>query len=112
MYVERLCEFLPSNDKRRQRRTDVQQFFNRGLFSLLRKCVCRAVCLAIKGKKHITVRIHAVEMGSGALICVPSLIKIDSDIQTLLGGGGRLTDTHSMEIAFSNKESRIIQITR
>jgi hypothetical protein len=29
---------------------------------------------------------HAVEMGSGALICIPSFIKIDSDIQKLIWG--------------------------
>jgi hypothetical protein len=31
---------------------------------------------------------HAVEMGSGALIYIPSFIKTGSGIQTLLGGGG------------------------
>jgi hypothetical protein len=29
---------------------------------------------------------YAVEMGSGAVIYVPSFIKIDSGIQTLMGG--------------------------
>jgi hypothetical protein len=33
---------------------------------------------------------YAVEMGSGAMIYVPSFIKIDSGIQKLLGG-----DTHT-----------------
>jgi hypothetical protein len=32
-------------------------------------------------------------MGSGAVIYVPSLIKIGSDVQKLMGGGG-YTDTH------------------
>jgi hypothetical protein len=34
---------------------------------------------------------HAVEMGSDAMMYLPSLIKIGSDIQKLMGGGG---DTH------------------
>jgi hypothetical protein len=29
---------------------------------------------------------HAVEMGSGAMICMPSFIKIGSGIQKLMGG--------------------------
>jgi hypothetical protein len=29
---------------------------------------------------------YAVEMGSGAIIHIPSFIKIDSDIQKLIGG--------------------------
>jgi hypothetical protein len=45
---------------------------------------------------------YAVEMGSGAMIYIPSFIKIGSDIQQLMVGGGggpphRYTD--SMEIA-------------
>jgi hypothetical protein len=35
---------------------------------------------------------YAVEMGSGAMIYIPSFIKIDSAIQKLMGGGG-YTDT-------------------
>jgi hypothetical protein len=34
---------------------------------------------------------YAVEMGSGALMCVPSLIKIGSGIQKLMGGGDSQT---------------------
>jgi hypothetical protein len=44
---------------------------------------------------------YAVEMGSGAKICIPGFIKIGSGIQKLIGGvGGLHTDTHDiMEIA-------------
>jgi hypothetical protein len=40
---------------------------------------------------------YAVEMGSGAMICVPSFIKIGSDIQKLIEDIHRHTD--SMVIA-------------
>jgi hypothetical protein len=40
---------------------------------------------------------YAVEMSSGAMIYIPSFIKIGSGIQKLLEGG--YTDTESMEIA-------------
>jgi hypothetical protein len=30
---------------------------------------------------------YAVEIGSGAMIYIPSFIKIGSDIKTLMGGG-------------------------
>jgi hypothetical protein len=40
---------------------------------------------------------YTVEMGSGAMIYIPSVIKIDPDIQKLMGGIHRHTD--SMEIA-------------
>jgi hypothetical protein len=39
----------------------------------------------------------AVEMGSGAMIYIPSFIKIGSTFQKLIGGIHR--DTDSMEIA-------------
>jgi hypothetical protein len=39
---------------------------------------------------------YAVEMASGAIICIPSFIKFGSGIQKLLGGIHRHTD--SMEI--------------
>jgi hypothetical protein len=54
---------------------------------------------------------YASEMGSGAMLCVPSFIKIGSDIQKLIGGTHR--HTYSTEIAgnyFSvcqTKESRL-----
>jgi hypothetical protein len=35
----------------------------------------------------------AVEMGSGAMIYIPSLIKIGSGIQKLLGGDSQHTDS-------------------
>jgi hypothetical protein len=38
----------------------------------------------------------AVEMGSGAMINIPSFIKIGSGIQKLIGGGG-YTDTHRLD---------------
>jgi hypothetical protein len=37
---------------------------------------------------------YAVEMGSGAMIYIPSFIKIGSSIQMLMGGGG-FTDTQT-----------------
>jgi hypothetical protein len=40
---------------------------------------------------------YAVEMGLGAMIYIPSLIKIGSGIKKLTGGGDLQTD--SMEIA-------------
>jgi hypothetical protein len=36
---------------------------------------------------------YAVEMGSGAMIYIPSFIKIDSGIQRLVGGINRHTDS-------------------
>jgi hypothetical protein len=47
---------------------------------------------------------HAVEMGSGAMIHIPTFIKVDLDIQELMlgeGGGGGLIPRHtdSMVIA-------------
>jgi hypothetical protein len=53
---------------------------------------------------------YAVEMGSGAMIHVPSFINIGSGIQTLIGGNSH---TYSMVIAgkyflfFLTKESRL-----
>jgi hypothetical protein len=38
---------------------------------------------------------YAVEMGSGAMMNVPSFIKIGSGIQKLLGGGGGYTYRHT-----------------
>jgi hypothetical protein len=38
---------------------------------------------------------YAVEMGSGAMIYIPSFVKIDSGIQMLLGGGGEFTHRHT-----------------
>jgi hypothetical protein len=37
---------------------------------------------------------YTVEMGSGAMIYIPSFIKIDSGIQKLMGEGG-FTHTHT-----------------
>jgi hypothetical protein len=39
---------------------------------------------------------YAVEMGSGAMIYIPSFIKIGSGIQKLIGGDSQ---THSMQFA-------------
>jgi hypothetical protein len=36
---------------------------------------------------------YAIEMGSGAMICIPNLIKIDSDVQHLIRGIHRHTDS-------------------
>jgi hypothetical protein len=45
---------------------------------------------------------NAVEMGSGAMMYIPSFIKIGSDIQKLLGGGGF---TNSQTAWISHKPS-------
>jgi hypothetical protein len=57
---------------------------------------------------------YAVEMGSGAMIYVPSLIKICSGIQKLMGGGGgphidtrKAWRSHKPTLLFKNKESRL-----
>jgi hypothetical protein len=50
---------------------------------------------------------HAVEMGSGAMIHIPSFIKIGSAIQKLIGGIQRQHgDLISLLLFFQNKESR------
>jgi hypothetical protein len=36
---------------------------------------------------------YAVEMGSGAMICIPSFIKTGTGIQKLIEGEGGFTDT-------------------
>jgi hypothetical protein len=41
---------------------------------------------------------YAVEMGSGAMIYIPSFIKIGSDIQKLIGGGGGFRHPDAREI--------------
>jgi hypothetical protein len=38
---------------------------------------------------------HAVEMGSGAMICILSFLKIGSNIQKLIKGIYRYTDTQT-----------------
>jgi hypothetical protein len=35
---------------------------------------------------------HAIEMGSGAMMYIPSFVNIGSDIQKLMGGHHRHTD--------------------
>jgi hypothetical protein len=57
---------------------------------------------------------YAIEMGSGAIIYIPSFIEIGSAIQKLSGGGGGNSQTHrqhdnriSILIFFQNKESRL-----
>jgi hypothetical protein len=42
---------------------------------------------------------YAVEMGSGAMIYIPSFIKIGSGVQKLIGEGGIYRHTDSIEIA-------------
>jgi hypothetical protein len=41
---------------------------------------------------------YTVDMGSGALIYIPSFMKISSGIQKLIGGGGIHRHTDSMEV--------------
>jgi hypothetical protein len=55
---------------------------------------------------------YAVEMGSGAMIYIPSFIKIGSGIQKLMGRGDSQThrqhgDCISLLSLFQNKESRL-----
>jgi hypothetical protein len=60
---------------------------------------------------------YATEMGSGAMIYMPSLIKIGSGIKKLMGGGNTHTDTQmhrqdgesisQLSFVFQNKESRL-----
>jgi hypothetical protein len=57
---------------------------------------------------------HAVELSSGAVIYIPSFIKIGSGIQKLIVGGH--TDTHkqhggrvSLLLFFQNKENTLIK---
>jgi hypothetical protein len=55
---------------------------------------------------------YAVEMGSGAVIYVPSFIKIGSGVQELIRGIHRHThgqqgDLISLLLFFQNKESRL-----
>jgi hypothetical protein len=42
---------------------------------------------------------YTVEMGSGAMIHIPSLIKNGSGIQRMMAGGGIDRNTHSMVIS-------------
>jgi hypothetical protein len=42
---------------------------------------------------------YALEMGSSAMICKPSFIKIRSGIEKLIGGGGGLRHKDSMVIS-------------
>jgi hypothetical protein len=39
---------------------------------------------------------YAVQMGSGAMICIPNIINIGSDIQKLIGRIHRHTDSTEM----------------
>jgi hypothetical protein len=58
---------------------------------------------------------YAVEVGPGAMIYIPSFIKIGSGIQNFIGGGGdsetRANREHGDRISllslFQNKESRL-----
>jgi hypothetical protein len=56
---------------------------------------------------------YAVEMGSGAMIYIPSFIKFGSSVRKLTGERGGFTDTettqtpHKPTFIFLNKESRI-----
>jgi hypothetical protein len=59
---------------------------------------------------------YAVDMGSGAMIYVPSFIKIGSGIQQLIGGEDSQTHTHiqhgdhiSLLSFFQHKECRLIK---
>jgi hypothetical protein len=53
---------------------------------------------------------YAVEIGSGAMIYIPSFIKIDSGIQKFIGRIHRHSehgDLISLHLFFQNKESRL-----
>jgi hypothetical protein len=57
---------------------------------------------------------YTVEMGSGAMIHIPSFIKIGSGIQKFMGGGGYTDRQHGDRISLilfvQNKESRLIKV--
>jgi hypothetical protein len=51
---------------------------------------------------------YAVEMGSGAMIYIPSFIKIGSGIQKLMGRVHRHTDSMvSLNLFFQSKKGRL-----
>jgi hypothetical protein len=51
---------------------------------------------------------YAVKMGSGAMIYIPSFMKIGSGIQKLIGGTHRQHgDLIRLPVFFQNKESRL-----
>jgi hypothetical protein len=55
---------------------------------------------------------YTIEMGSGALIYIPSFIKIGSGIQKVVGGEGCIDhrqhgDLISLPLLFQNKERRL-----
>jgi hypothetical protein len=57
----------------------------------------------------------AVEMASGAMMYIPSFVKIGSGIQRLIGGGDSQThrqhgDLISLILCFQNKESMLKMI--
>jgi hypothetical protein len=49
----------------------------------------------------------AVEMGLGAMIFIPSYVKIGSGIEKLIGGHRQHGDLISLRLYFQNKESRL-----
>jgi hypothetical protein len=52
---------------------------------------------------------YVVEMGSGAMIYVPSFIKTSSGIQRFIGGIHRQHGDHiSLVLFFQSKESRLV----
>jgi hypothetical protein len=55
---------------------------------------------------------YAVEMGSVAMIYVPSFMKIASRIQKLIGGGGHRQHGDRIRLLsfFLNKKSRILSM--
>jgi hypothetical protein len=46
---------------------------------------------------------YAVQMSLGTMVCIPSFIKIGSDIQKLIGGIHRQTDSMEITCAFFRK---------
>jgi hypothetical protein len=77
--------------------TSVQQFSTVARVFVAAETCLPSICLATIGEIHIQTHTdlwegfmkYAVEMGSGAMIYIPSFIYIGSSIQTLMGG-----DTH------------------
>jgi di/tricarboxylate transporter len=53
---------------------------------------------------------YAVEMGSGAMIYIPSFIKIGLGIQKLMEGRRINIQTHSLLLFLQTKESRLIML--
>jgi hypothetical protein len=121
-FWEELIAYLPLIWHWPNRKRCLQQFF-----IAMRTCLMSR-CLAMKGGIHFTKPLpsndrrythtdwwegfmkYIIEMGSGAIIYIPSFIKIGSGIQKLIGGGGihrQHGDCLSLLLFFQNKKRRL-----